>query len=130
MATYDELMVYKHSYDLTVDMMLLTKKMDRGFKFTIGERVNTACVEMLLCVYRINTSTDREPFFVKAREKVEQIRLLLRLMKDLHLISVSRFSKLNELVESLSKQLSGWHGSYKHTGNRKVAQQNLFDGER
>lgn len=82
MATYDSLMVYKHAYDLTVDMMLLTKKMDRGFKFTIGERVNTACVEMLLCVYRINTSTQRDSFFVSAREQIEQIRLLLRLMKE------------------------------------------------
>jgi hypothetical protein len=60
MATYDELMVYKHAYDLTVQMMQLTKKMERGFKFTLGERINASCVEMLIAVYRINkASADR-----------------------------------------------------------------------
>lgn len=109
MATYDELMVYKHAYDLTVELMTLTKKMDKSYKFTLGERINNACVEMLLSVYRINMSTsDRGIHFSHSREQIELIRLLLRLMKDLRLIAIRRFSVLNEYVESISKQLTGW----------------------
>ncbi|NDV70289.1 four helix bundle protein [Dysgonomonas sp. 25] len=112
MATYDELMVYKHTYDLTVELMNLTKKMDKGYKFTLGERINEACVEMLLCIYRINISKhDRETYFARSREQIELIRLLLRLMKDLRLIAIRRFSVLNEYVESISKQLTGWSRS-------------------
>ena len=42
MATYDQLMIYKQAYDLVTDLMPLTKNMDRGYKFTLGERINNA----------------------------------------------------------------------------------------
>jgi hypothetical protein len=112
MATYDQLMIYKQAYDLTTDLMPLTKNMDRGYKFTLGERINNASVEMLISVYRINTTYDnRERYFASAREQVELVRLLLRLMKDLRIVTVNRFTRLNETVESISKQLTGWQRS-------------------
>lgn len=129
MATYDQLMIYKQAYDLTVNLMPLTKNMDRGYKFTLGERINNASVEMLLCVYRINTSREnRERYFVSAREQVELVRLLLRLMKDLRLVSLNRFTRLNENVESISKQLAGWHRSSTEggRGHSRTGQMDLF----
>jgi hypothetical protein len=128
MATYDELMVYKHAYDLTVEMMQLTKKMDRGFKFTLGERINGACMKMLIAVYRINKSgSDRERFFASGREQVEYVRLLLRLTKDLGLITLRRFSALNEYVESISKQMTAWHNDMrKRNGGGAATQQRIF----
>jgi hypothetical protein len=129
MATYDQLMIYKHAYDLAVDLMPLTKKMDRGYKFTLGERINNAGIEMLICIYRINISKEnRDRYFVSAREQVELVRLLLRLMKDLHLVSLNRFTRLNELVESISKQLAGWHRSSAENGGGRgrPGQMNLF----
>lgn len=109
MATYDELMVYKQTYDLTVELMTLTKKMDKGCRFTLGERINNACVELLLGIYRINVSKEkRAASFAQSHEQIELVRLLLRLIKDLRLIAPGRFATLNEYVESISKQLSGW----------------------
>jgi hypothetical protein len=129
MATYDQLMIYKQAYDLTVDLMPLTKNMDRGYKFTLGERINNASVEMLICVYRINTSREnRERYFASAREQVELVRLLLRLMKDLRLVSINRFVRLNEMVESISKQLAGWRRSTPESGKGsfQAGQMDLF----
>jgi hypothetical protein len=129
MATYDQLMIYKQAYDLTSDLMPLTKNMDRGYKFTLGERINNASIEMLICVYRINTSNEhRDRYFISAREQIELIRLLLRLMKDLRLVTTGRFTRLNEMVESISKQLTGWHRSSIEYGKAKknVDQMNLF----
>jgi hypothetical protein len=39
------------------------------------------------------------------------IRLLIRLMKDLHQISIKNFVAINTIVEEVSKQLTGWHKS-------------------
>ena len=46
MATYDQLMVYKTSYDLTTEVMRLSKKLPRELRFTLGERVINCTVEM------------------------------------------------------------------------------------
>jgi hypothetical protein len=122
MATYDQLMIYKQAYDLTSDLMPLTKNMERGYKFTLGERINNASIEMLICVYRINTSNEsRDRYFISAREQIELIRLLLRLMKDLRLVTTGRFTRLNDMVESISKQLTGWHRSSIEYGKTKKA---------
>jgi len=43
-----------------------------------------------------------------AREHIEVIRLLIRLMKDLRQISLKRFVQVNKQVENVSKQLTGW----------------------
>jgi len=48
-----------------------------------------------------------------AREQIEVIRLLIRVMKDLKQISLEKFVKVNQAVENVSKQLSGWQKSQK-----------------
>jgi hypothetical protein len=125
MATYDQPVLYKTAYDLTTSLMPLTKKMDRGYKFTLGERINNAGVEMLICVYRINIAREnRERYFMSAREEVELLRLLLRLMKDLRLITSGQFTRLNEMVESISKQLAGRHRSHSERANNNKQSRN------
>ena len=46
---------------------------------------------------------------LKARERVEVIRLSLRLLKDLKQIPLESFVQLNEHVEKISKQIVAWH---------------------
>ena len=50
-----------------------------------------------------------------AREQIEVIRLLIRVMKDMKQISLEKFVNINQVVEKVSKQLTGWQKSIKHT---------------
>lgn len=38
MVIYDQLPVYKAVYDLLIQLFEITKKMERNYKFTIGEK--------------------------------------------------------------------------------------------
>ena len=49
----------------------------------------------------------------EARERIEVIRLFIRLMKDMQQICIKQFVQINESVENVSKQLSGWQKSIK-----------------
>ena len=114
MATYDQLMVYKTSYDLTVEVMRLSKKLPRELRFTLGERVINSTVEMMISIYRVNIEQANK--FDKlgiAREELETLRLLVRIIKDLQYVSVAYFTTLSEMIESISKQLTAWHRSVK-----------------
>jgi hypothetical protein len=65
-------------------------------------------------IYRANNSFDNRIFNIKiSREKVEILRLYMRLTKDLKLINISKFVNLSENIESLSKQLLAWENSFK-----------------
>jgi len=111
MATYDHLPVYKVSYDLLVELFRFTKDFNREYKYTLGESIKKELVEMIINIYRANSSYSKSEIIRSARENVEVIRLFLRLLKDLKQINLKKFVFLNEKIESVSKQLSFWQKS-------------------
>lgn len=64
-------------------------------------------------IYRANTRHQKADVLQMAREQIEVIRLLIRVMKDMKQISLEKFVRINEAVENVSKQLSGWQKSQK-----------------
>jgi hypothetical protein len=114
MAIYDNLPVYKTSYDLLIELFKLVKNFSREWKFTIGEEIKKETIEMILNIYRANSSWEKKEKIQKARENIETIRMMLRLLKDLKQVGLERFINLNEKIESVSKQLAGWQNSQKN----------------
>jgi hypothetical protein len=111
MSTYDNLPVYKASYDLLVELFCFTKNFSREYKFTLGESIKNETIDMITNIYRANSTRDREETIQSARENVETIRLFLRLLKDLRQVNLEKFVRLNGKIESVSKQLSAWQRS-------------------
>lgn len=109
MATYDNLPVYKISYDLLLELFQFVKNFSREYKYTLGDSIKKEMMEMIINIYRANSSVEgRAARIQMARENVEVIRLLLRLMKDLKQINLDKFIALNMKIESVSKQLFAW----------------------
>jgi hypothetical protein len=51
---------------------------------------------------------------------------MLRLTKDLALITPQRFAALNEYVESISRQMTAWHNDMRRRSSGGSAQQDIF----
>ena len=113
MALYYYLPVYKASYDLLLAIFQLTKNFSREYKYTIGQDLKKITTEMILNIYRANSASDKKEIIQKGRENIEIIKLYVRLLKDLKQISVKKLIHVNELIESVSKQLTGWQASDK-----------------
>lgn len=108
MANYDNLPVYKASYDLLVEIFQFVKSFNKEYKYTIGEKLKNETLDMIMNIYRANSRQSKFEVLQKARENVEVIRLLFRLVKDLKQISINKFVEINEKIENVSKQLAGW----------------------
>ena len=113
MATYDELPVYKATYDLLLAIFRFTKDFGKEYKYTVGESLKKETIELITLIYRANSRPDKLATLQTAREHIEVIRLLVRLMKDMQQINLKRFVEVNQQVENVSKQLAGWHKSQK-----------------
>jgi len=113
MALHQELPVYKATYDLLLEIFLFTKDFSKEFKYTVGESLKKETIELLTLIFRANSRRDKETVLQEARERIEVIRLFIRVMKDLHQISLKRFVQVNQKVEDVSKQLTGWQKSQK-----------------
>lgn len=106
--TTSTLPVYKDAYDLMLEVYQFSKHFDREYRFTLGERLKNEILELLINVYQAQTSDNKKGEIVQARTHAELSRLLLRVSKDLHLIELKRFIRLNEKIEDIMRQLSGW----------------------
>ena len=67
-----------------------------------------ASLSLILNIYKANKEKDKKELIKQSLSEVEVIRLLFRLLKDIKEISLKRFISLNEVLESVSKQLTGW----------------------
>ena len=108
MATYDNLPVYKVSYDLLVNLFQLCRSMQRDYRYTLGESIKNELVALMLNIFRANCREQKRDLIIQARENLEIVRLLLRLINELRQISLKEFISANEKIESISKQLVAW----------------------
>ncbi len=113
MADYFELPVYKASYDLLLGIFNFTNTFSKEFKYTVGENLKKETIELIKLIYRANRIRNKADAIGEAREHIEVIRILIRLMKDIRQISLKQFVSINEKVENVSRQLAGWYKSQK-----------------
>ncbi len=113
MALYSDLPVYKASYDLVIAIFQFSKNFKREYKYTLGESLKKETLDLLMLIYRANVRYDKLEVIQKAREQIEMIRLMIRILKEMREISLHQFVAVNIIIEEVSKQLSGWQKSIK-----------------
>lgn len=115
MAIYENLPVFKQSYDLLLDIYEMSRNMTRDYRYTIGEELKKRMMELMVCVYKANSSAnaDKVAHIKRARECVVEIKLYNRLLHDLKQISIKRLASVTLKIESVSKQLTAWAKSIK-----------------
>ncbi len=111
MATYQNLPVFRASYDFLTDFYIFSKNLPKEYKYTVGEKIKGEALELILKIHKANASTEkRKQVIEEAIEHVERVRILLRLLKDTQKIGLEKFVELSEKIESVNRQLSGWRG--------------------
>lgn len=108
MALYYNLPVYKASYKLMDQLFISSSKFSREYRYTVGQELKTESYNLIKNIYRANRAADKTGYIAQARENVELIRLLLRLMQDFNQLSLKIFVEINRILENVSKQLTAW----------------------
>ena len=108
MAVYENLPVFKASYDLLLASLKLCRNLPRDYRYTFGERLKTELTDLMICIYRANGSEEKRPYLVEARERVVVIKINLSLLHDMKQISLKQYALQSVNIESVSKQLTAW----------------------
>ena len=86
-----------------------TKDFPRDFKYSLGDKIRTECVELVVFIFKANSSKERrEENLNQIVERIQVIELMLRLAKDMRLFNVTAFSEIVVLTDSLARQAHGW----------------------
>lgn len=107
MANYDNLKVYKTTYDLMMEIFHWGG-VQRDIKFTLVQDLKEEVVGIIKLIYKANAATDKGIHIGEARERIVVVKLYLRLLCDLKQISQGNYAMVAEKAESVSKQLAAW----------------------
>ncbi len=111
MTIYDNLPVYKTSYDLLLLIFSIVKEFTKEYKYTLWDTIKKEIINLISNIYKANSKIDKKSNISISREKVELLRLYFRLAKDLKIINLNKYIEINLLLESISKQLFSWEKS-------------------
>lgn len=108
MAQYQHLPIYKVTYDLLKLVTKKVKEFPRDFKYSLGDKIRNECIDLVISIYKANSGVSKQENIKNILEKIQVIELMLRLSKDLNLLSIKSFSEIIELTDSISRQAQGW----------------------
>ena len=110
MALHNQLPIYKQGYDLLSLAADVQVNMPRTFKASLGNKIHSECVEILVLIGRANAARGmgRAPHILALVERLEVVTLLLRLGHDKKFVSPKLWSGSVLLTTSIGKQAGGW----------------------
>ncbi len=108
MGLYYNLPIYKASYKLVIMLFASSGGFAREYKYTVGQELKNEGLLLIKNIYRANKALDKVIHIGEARENLEMIRLLVRLMQDFNQLSLRKFVEINQGIEEVSKQLAAW----------------------
>jgi len=113
MSNYYHLPIYKEAYGLLIDLFRVVKSFDREYKHTVGERLKNECLDIMKNIYQASRAEKEHKlkYISEILDSVVHIKILLRVVKDLGVISLKKYTVVIEKTESLSKQATGWYGA-------------------
>jgi hypothetical protein len=99
------------AYDFVLWLLPKAEKFPRSYRFTLGERLVAGGIDLLLALVEASYTSDKLPAIEAGNRRVNAVRYLLRLSKDLRLLSVDAYAFASERVEEIGRMVGGWRRS-------------------
>ncbi|MBI3680493.1 MAG: diversity-generating retroelement protein Avd [Acidobacteria bacterium] len=100
--------VVQRAYELVLWLLPKAERFPRSFRFTVGERTVAAGLDLLLALVEASYSADKSAFLDQASRKTNTLRYLLRIAKDLKLLTVDSYAFVSEKLEEIGRMTGGW----------------------
>lgn len=110
MAVYTNLPIYEECYQLFLHFTQLSMKMQRDYRYSLGEDVKRLLMAIILDIYKANYKKDdlKSGYVTDAKERMVELQVILRLLNEVRQIPDKHYMMLTEKTVSISKQLTGW----------------------
>ncbi len=107
---YTDQPVYVRSYTLLKELTVCYSRIPRDLRYTLGSRMLEAMTdEVMNVVHAFKTAKGKAPFIKEAMLRLEEVKVYLRLLKDVDAISTKFYLHTLPLTADVTTQLASWH---------------------
>jgi hypothetical protein len=104
----NEISAVTKTYDLTLWLLPHIAKFPREHRFTLGDRMEEGVLEILELLIEAGYSRDKRDLLRRANLRLERLRYLIRLAKDLRLLSVKQYEFAAKAMQVIGAEIGGW----------------------
>ena len=109
MATYENLEVYKESYQLMMSLYRYTKELPKEEMYGLTSQLRRASTSIVLNIAegygKDDTKEELKRFLRMAKGSIEEVRVIIRICRDIGYMKNEAAEKYLEKIEKLSKQM-------------------------
>ena len=99
------------AYDFNLWLLPKVEKFARSYKFSVGDRLVAHGLDLLLLLVESAYAQNKAALLQQASTKVNGIRYLLRLSKDMKLLSSDSYAFAAERLDEIGRMVGGWRKS-------------------
>ena len=99
------------AYDLVLWILPKTEKFPRFHRHSVGDRLVSNALDLLLSLVEAAYAVEKAELIRQAGEKTNAVRYLLRISKDLRLLSVDSYGFAAEHLDEIGRMIGGWQKS-------------------
>ena len=104
----DEVSAVAKMYDFTLWLLPHLAKFPREHRFTLGDRLELGALEILELLVEASYSRNKLDMLRAANTKLEKLRYLIRLAKDLKLMSITQYEFASRAMLNIGNEIGGW----------------------
>ena len=108
----DDLIIYQKTYDFILWLHPVVNKFPKSQRFVLGQRVENKTLDLIHSVIVANAERDKFAILKQASVELDELRILVRLSKDLHFVNVKQYGVAAEKMNEIGRLLSGWTAKF------------------
>ena len=107
--------IFKRAYSLYRDFYSIRSSVSKQDRYTIYLRIENLMLEIIEGILEAGQQSKIEklPTLEKVSLKLNFLRVLIRLMKDVKAIDIKKYTTFEESVDEIGRMLGGWIKSTK-----------------
>jgi four helix bundle protein len=108
MSDAKELIIYQKHYDLIIYSFPIINRFPRDQRFVLGQQIENSMLEIAKMIVHVNKLKQKKMRLFEIDVELEKLRLLIRLAKDLKMMTISKYGHHCERMDEIGRLLGGW----------------------
>ncbi len=96
------------TYDFVLWLVQKVENFPKAHRFTVGERLTAQGLDLLSMLVEAAYARQKSDLLEQASRKVNSTRYLLRMAKDLKLMSIDSYGHSAERLDEIGRMVGGW----------------------
>ncbi len=107
--------IFKKTYELYRNIYILRQSIPKQDKYTLWQRIENVNLNIIEGILQASElfKQDKLPALEKASVRLNLLRMLIRLAKDIKIINNKKYTSLQSQIDEIGRMLGGWIKSTK-----------------